>query len=167
MLLREDRIQLGKEEQVRVKWLAQGHNTLAFSQFEITALGSCAQRLSTRKFLLSYWEKIGKGKKEKWGKKEEKLKSEGEKFEMEGGKVTKWGADLFFFKTEICFGSTKMEIFLPGKSISRWEKKSGKLTLPPQKKFPVMPLIMSAELGCWTTWPSHYEQDPLDNDLKL
>ena len=42
--------------------------------------------------------------------------------------------------TEICFGSTKMGNFLPGKRISRREKKSGKITLPTQKNMPVTPL---------------------------
>ena len=53
---------------------------------------------------------------------------------------------LFFFcfslfKTaKICFGCTKIEIFYREKSISRPEKKSGKMALPPQKNFPVTPL---------------------------
>ena len=67
---------------------------------------------------------------------------------LEGGKSFKMrrGRGLFFFfffffcfspfkMTKICFGSTKMEKhFTPG-------KKSGKMTLPPQKTFPVRPLF--------------------------
>ena len=45
-----------------------------------------------------------------------------------------------FKMAKICFGCTKMKIFYREKSISRREKKSGQMTLPPQKNFPVTPL---------------------------
>ena len=46
--------------------------------------------------------------------------------------------------TEICFGSTKMENFLPGKSISHWEKIQERWLCPLRKNMPVMPLLSSA-----------------------
>ena len=105
-------------------------------------------RLLTRKFLLTYLEKRGK----------ENCKRKGGKLKMEGGKVTKWGEDLFFFFFFFFFlfsfffffashfskplkyvlgllewtFSTGKKHFTPG-------KKSGKMTLPPQKNFPVTP----------------------------
>ena len=75
-------------------------------------------------------------------------KRAGGKLKMEGGKV-KWGEDFFSFflsfffsllkTTKICFGSPKIEIFYRGKHFTP-EKKSGKMTLFPQKNFPVTPL---------------------------
>ena len=53
---------------------------------------------------------------------------------------------LFFFcfsllkTTKICFGSTKMGIFYREKAPFTPGKKSGKMTLPPQKNKPFMPL---------------------------
>ena len=58
------------------------------------------------------------------------------------GKKGKWGngeENSLFKMTKICFGSTKMEIFYREKAFTPG-KKSGKMTLPPQKNFPVMPL---------------------------
>ena len=97
-----------------------------------------------------------KGKRgENWEKKKENCEREG--WKMEGGKVTKWGETFLFvfcfslFKTtKICFGCTKMEIFYREKSISHPGKKSGKMTLPPQKNFPVMPLTWKILLNVLT-----------------
>ena len=85
--------------------------------------------------------------KKRQGKKENR-KREGGKLKMERGKVTKWGENIFFSfslftTTEICFGSTKIGNFLPGKIISHREKKSGKMTLPPLKNIPLTPLERS------------------------
>ena len=132
----------------------------------------CPQRLLTGKFLLTHREKRGKekGKRgENWEEKNENCKREGGKVEMEVGKVIKSGEDLFFFfflfflscfsllkTTKICFGFTKMGIstgkkhFTPG-------KKSGKMTLPPQKNMPVTPLPswinQSVRVGEWEWGP--------------
>ena len=120
---------------------------------------SAPQRLPTGKFLLTYWENIGKEKKGNGGKKEGKLKkkktktkkerkkkkNEGEKLTMEGGKVRKWGEDFFFsflfffffslFKvTEICFGSTKTGILYRKKSFHAG-KKIRKNDFAPSEKF--------------------------------
>ena len=127
----------------------------------VTGGGQCVpQRLLTGKFLLTYREKRGKAKMEKGEKKRRKIgrKREGGKLKWKEGKVPKRKEDLSFFlsffffsflfffffffffslffkTTKICFGSTKMEIFYRGKSISRRrEKKIMKMTLPPQKK---------------------------------
>ena len=96
------------------------------------------------------------GKNCKRGKIEKKegrkiVKEEGGKLEIEVGQVIKRGEDFFFFfffffcfsllkTTETCFGSTKMGIFYREKNILRREKISGKMTLPPQKNWPVTPL---------------------------
>ena len=92
---------------------------------------------------------MGKGVKiEK--KRRKNVKGKVGKLKIEGRKVTKWG-DFFFFlfsffcfslfkTTEICFGSTKMEIFYQEKAFHTG-KKSGKMTLPPQKNFPVTLLV--------------------------
>ena len=55
--------------------------------------------------------------------------------------VIKRGKEVrtFFLKTKICFGSTKMGIFYREKHFTPG-KKSGKITLPPQKNMPVTPL---------------------------
>ena len=75
---------------------------------------------------------------------------------MDGGKVTEWGEDFFCFclfvcffffcfslfnTTKICFESTRMEIFYREKAFHGGEK-IRKLTLPPQKNFPVTPLTV-------------------------
>ena len=93
-------------------------------------------RLLTGKFLLMYREKRGKENIENVAeRKENNVKRKGgklkEKLKMEGGKSEKnrRGPFLFIFfffffcfslfkTTEICFRSTKMGIFYPGKSIS-------------------------------------------------
>ena len=113
--------------------------------------------LLTGKFLLTYLEKRGKEKTEKGengeGKKEN-CKRVGGKLKMEGGKSCKMRRGLFFFCfvfVFVCLFFTFQNDwnlfwvyqhgnFLPGKSISPREKKSGKMTLPPQKNFPVTPL---------------------------
>ena len=97
----------------------------------------------------------GKGVKiEKKRRKIENWKREGGKLKMEVGKVLKRVEDLlfcfcfcfFFFcfsllkTTEICLG-TKMGIFNREKAFHAGKKKSGKMTLPPQKNMPVTPLI--------------------------
>ena len=99
-----------------------------------------------------------KGKRgENWEEKKENCKREereGGKLKMAGGKVwvTEWGEDpffsLFFFtfqnhsnlfwvyqNAKFSTGKKHFTIFTPG-------KKSGKITLPPQKNFPVTPLIL-------------------------
>ena len=99
-------------------------------------------------------------KKGKRGKNWEEKKG---KCKREGGKVTKWEEDLFFFfffffsfcfllfkTTKIVFWSTKMEIFYREKAYFMPGKKSGKMTLPPQKIFPVTPL---AKNHVFTQWP--------------
>ena len=121
----------------------------------------CPQRLPTGKFLLTYWEKRDKEKMKKGENGEEKkenCKREGEKLKMEGGEVTKWGYDLFVcvcgggcvcvcvshFSKPLKFvlGLQKWK-FSTGKKHSTPGKKSGKMTLPPQKKnFPVTPLCI-------------------------
>ena len=93
--------------------------------------------------------KLVKGKVENWKRKEEKrrkLVREGGKLKTEGRKIIKGGEDLFFvlfclfllffcfslFKTsQICCGSTKMEIFYRG-------KKSGKKWLCPLRKISLL-----------------------------
>ena len=67
---------------------------------------------------------------------------------MEGGKVTKWGEDLVCFLFFFHFSKPLKFVlglpngnFLPGNSISHQEKKSGKMTLPPLKNIPLMPLL--------------------------
>ena len=91
-----------------------------------------------------------------WGKREEKWK--GGKWRRKDGKMLKgrWKIEngmrekfqneertffcLLFKTTKICFGSTQMEIFYREKAFHAG-KKSGKITLPPQKNFPVTPLL--------------------------
>ena len=93
----------------------------------------------TGKFLLTYQENRGKGKKKKenGAEKKENQKRESGKLKMEGGKVTKWG-EVFFFSFSFHF--SKPLIFVL--SLPKWEfstgkkhftpgKKSGKMTLPP------------------------------------
>ena len=84
------------------------------------------------------------GKKGKWSKKEGKSKKEDGKLKMEGGKVTKWQVNFFFtFKKHWNFFWVYQNgNFLPGKSILHWEKKSGKMTLPPLKNIPLTPLTL-------------------------
>ena len=105
---------------------------------------SAPQRLMTGKFLLTYREKRGKEKREKgW-----KLRRKGEKLEMEAGKRQKkrWGPFFFFFafhfwkRKKFVLGLPKWE-FSTGKKHFTPGKKSGKMTLPPQKNMPVMPLV--------------------------
>ena len=57
---------------------------------------------------------------------------------MEGGKEERTFLSLFK-PTKICFESTKIENFYREKAFHAL-KKSGKMTLPPQKNFPVTPL---------------------------
>ena len=78
----------------------------------------------------------GKREARKKGKMEQKRrKIKKGKGKMGGGKVTKWGEDLFFFafhfkKPMIFWGD-----FLPGKSISRREKKIRKNDFAPSEKY--------------------------------
>ena len=109
------------------------------------------QRLLTGKFLLTYREKRGKEK----GGKGWKLRRKGGKLETEAGKRQKkrWGPFFFFFffllftfeNDENLFWVYQNGNFLPGKNISGREKKSGKMTLPPQKNMPVTPLPTTTE----------------------
>ena len=55
---------------------------------------------------------------------------------MEGGKLQNEERNFFFKTTEICFGSTKMGIFHREKAFHA----SGKMTPPPKKKIPLIPL---------------------------
>ena len=94
-----------------------------------------------------------KGKRgENWEKKKENCEREGKKLETEVGKAIKkrWGAFFFFFfffffftfeNDRNLFWVYQNGYFLPGKSISRREKKSGKMTLPPQKTCLLRPWV--------------------------
>ena len=80
---------------------------------------------------------------ENWEEKKENCK-------REGGILKIFFFFFFFFfcfsrvkTSKICFGSTKMEIFYGGKKHFTRGKKLGKMTLPPQKNFPVTPLHTS------------------------
>ena len=73
--------------------------------------------------------KIVKEKVEKWKWNEEKVQNEERTFFFP-----------LFKMTEICFGSTKMEIFYQEKAFQA-RKKSGKINLPPQKNIPVTPWL--------------------------
>ena len=72
--------------------------------------------------------------------KKENCKREGGKLKMEGGKVRKWGEDSFSFcfslfkTTNICSGSTKVEIFFMEKSFHA-RKKIRKNDFAPLEKF--------------------------------
>ena len=79
----------------------------------------------------------------------ENCKRKGGKLKMEGRKSLKMRTFFFFFfllftfqTTKICFGATKMEILYQEKAFHAG-KKSGKMTLPPQKNFPVTPLTIA------------------------
>ena len=96
-----------------------------------------------------------KGKGVKIEKKRRKIVKR--KVEIESGrwksfKSYKMRRGFFFFcfslfkTTKICLGSTKMEIFYREKAFHA-RKKSGKMTLPPQKNFPVTPLTVRGCLG--------------------
>ena len=96
----------------------------------------CLLTLLTGKFLLTYREKRGKEKRKNGGNGEENKenwKKEGGKLKMEGG-LTKWGEDFFFNAIEICFGSTKMEIFCGEKHFMQG-KKIRKNNFAPSEKF--------------------------------
>ena len=102
----------------------------------------CPQKLLTGKFL-TYWEKRGKEKWEDGAEKKENRKRGGGIFLKRRIYKMSRGPFLFFFffcfslfKTiEICFGSIKMGIFYWEKAF-HGGKKSGKMTLPPLKKYP-------------------------------
>ena len=118
----------------------------------------CSSTLLTRKFLLTYQEKRGKEKRENWEEKKENWQREGGKLKMEVVKVIKWGEALFFFffssffffffcfslfkTTEICFGSTKMEIFYREKAF-HVGKKIRKNDFASSEKFSSYTLITS------------------------
>ena len=85
-----------------------------------------------------------KGKRdENWEEKKENCKREGGKLEMEVRKVIKRGEDPFFFQfwkwQKFVLSLPKWE-FSIGKKHFTPRKKSGKMTLPPQKNMPVTPL---------------------------
>ena len=67
---------------------------------------------------------------------------------------------LLFFsllkRTEICFGSTKIRIFYREKAF-HFGKKSGKITLPPQKNMPVTPLLKCPSPRCQATFSSNFK----------
>ena len=94
------------------------------------------QRLLTRKFQLTYWEKKRQGKKEKrgenWEEKKENCKREGGKLEIEGVKVTKWGEDFFFFFFFFAFHFSKPQKFVLG--LQKWKVSTGKKHFTPGKK---------------------------------
>ena len=103
--------------------------------------------------MLTYWEKIGKGKKRKEVKIEKKRRKivkgkarrEGGKLEIEVGKVVKRGEDFLFVclffcfsllkTTEICFGSTKMGIFYREKAFYAGKKIRKKNYFVPSEKY--------------------------------
>ena len=121
----------------------------------------------------SYQEKRSQGKKGKWGKKKENWKKEGGKLKKKEKKLQNDEKTflllllllllLFFFfffflilfiyffffcfslfkTTEICFGSTKIEIFYQEKAFHAG-KKSGKITLPLRKNFLLRPWFCSS-----------------------
>ena len=78
---------------------------------------------------------------------------------MEWGKVTKSGEDLFFFPPfhfskwlKFVLGQPKWE-FSTGKKYFTLGKKSGKITLPPQKNILVTPLPILEHFWCISTCP--------------
>ena len=93
--------------------------------------------------------------------KRRKIVREGGKLKMESGKVTKCGKDFFFFFAchfskllKFVLGlpkwkfSTEKKFFMPG-------KKSGKMTLAPQKDFPVtppVPYLCTVHISCMCLW---------------
>ena len=116
----------------------------------------------------NFWWPNGKKEARKKGKrgenceeKKENCKREGGKLKMESGKVTKWGEDFFvlfylsvYFASFVClfllltfqnhsnlFWVYQNGNFFTGKKHFMPGKKSGKMTLPPQKNFPVTPLV--------------------------
>ena len=106
--------------------------------------GECPQRLVTGKISADL---SGKKRQGKIGNREERrkiVKGKVENWKWKEGKV-----HFSLFKTmKICFKCTKMEIFSWEKGF-HGEKKSGKKTLPPQKKFPVTPLVWSSPILLW------------------
>ena len=122
---------------------------------------NASQRLLTGKFLLTYQEKRGNKKKGKWSRKEGKLKKG--RWKIENGRRKSYkmrrGSDLFFlcfslFKvTEICFESTRIGISYREKAFharkKTREKRSGKMTLPPQKNIPLTPLFITWQNKFW------------------
>ena len=100
---------------------------------------------------------------EKGKEKKENCKKEGVNCKWKEGKLQNAEGTFFFFfffslfkTTKICFGSTKMEFFYREKAFHAG-KKSGKMTLPPQKNFPVTPLYMTMK----------QIQSQLGSDLKI
>ena len=83
-----------------------------------------------------------KGKRgENWEENKENCKREGEKLKMEGGKLQNEERTFFFFfcfslfkTTQICFGSTKLEIFYREKALHT-RKKIRKNDFAPSEKF--------------------------------
>ena len=84
------------------------------------------------------------------------VKREGGKLEMEVGKVIKRGEELFlfifFFFAFHFWKRRKFVLDLPKREFSTGKKhftsgkKSGKMTLPPQKNMPVTPLVQDKGL---------------------
>ena len=92
-----------------------------------------------------------KGKEVKIEKKRRKIVNNGkvENWKWKVGKLQNEERIFFFFFLLVTFQNHSNLFwvyqngnFLPGISISHQEKKSGKMTLPPQKNFPVMPLLL-------------------------
>ena len=104
------------------------------------------------KFLLTYWEKRGKEKRENGEEKKENQNREGGKLKMEGEKVTKWGEDFFVFVFVFVFSKPlKFVLGLP-----KWEFSAGKkMTLLALKNIPLTPLIGSAGGGILTLEGGH------------
>ena len=96
---------------------------------------------------------------------------------MEVGKVIKPGEDLFFFffffplfifeNDGNLFWVYQNGNFLPGKSISRREKKSGKITLPLQENMPVTPLGLSCQYTHSISFSSKSEHDTVADQATL
>ena len=106
-------------------------------------------RLLTGKFLQTYRAKRGKEKIERLenGEKKENCKREGGKLKMEGVKSLKMRRGFFFFffafhfskRQKFVLGLPKWKFSAGKKHFTTGKKKSGKMTLPPQKNFPVTP----------------------------
>ena len=95
--------------------------------------------------VLTYREKRGKGKKETGEENKEIEKGKVENLKMEGGRreLQNEERDFFFslFKTtEICLGSTKMEIFYREKYFTPGRNKIRKNDFAPLKIIPLTPL---------------------------
>ena len=103
-------------------------------------------QLLTKKFLLTYREKERQGK---MGKKEGKSKKGRWKIEIEGGEwQNEEGTFFSLFLSFLFTFQNDLNLFLVYRNGNFYQetafhagKKSGKMTFPPQKNFPLTPLI--------------------------